>query len=160
MKGLSNQLARAGYEFLLRGIGCWRHRIVAAAAMGIMVIAGISGWRLAYPDMRKSAEVMLLYAGADDCAPCRVWQRGEGAAFQTSAEFSKITYREVKSQNLLDLLKDEYWPEDLRDYRDQLGRGAGAPLWFLVVDRSVVARGSGAGQWEAAILPRLKSLVR
>lgn len=102
---------------------------------------------------------MLLYVGADDCAPCRAWQREEGAAFKTSAEFAKITYREVKSSNVFDLLKDEYWPEDMRDYRERLSLGAGVPLWLVIADNEVVVQGFGASQWHSAVLPRIRALT-
>jgi hypothetical protein len=105
-------------------------------------------------------DVTLVYVGADDCPPCISWQRGAGASFRASPEFAQLTYREVKSPTLLDVLKDEYWPHDLRAYRDRLDRGAGVPLWLVVVDHEIVEHGFGAARWSEAILPRLKSLLR
>jgi len=105
-------------------------------------------------------QLMLLYVGADDCAPCRIWQRGAGAEFRASPDFPRVTYREVRSPSLLDVLKDDYWPDDLRRYRDRLGQGAGVPLWLVISDQEVVERGMGPNQWASAVLPRLKSLLR
>jgi hypothetical protein len=102
----------------------------------------------------------LIYVGAEDCAACRVWQRVDAATFRSSSEYSRITYREVKSSSTLDVLKDEHWPDDLRPYRDRLGRGAGVPLWLLVADGELVQQALGARQWKEAMLPKLKSLVR
>jgi len=104
--------------------------------------------------------VTVLYVGADDCAPCRAWQNSEGAAFRASPEFHRLTYREVKSPTLLDVLKDENWPDDLRRYRDRIDRAAGVPMWLVIADREIVSRGYGPTQWREAILPKVRSLLR
>lgn len=103
---------------------------------------------------------MLVYVGADDCAPCRAWQRDDGAMFRLSPEFARLTYREVKSPILFDILKDKYWPDDLRGYRDRLGRGAGVPMWLVISDREIVEQRFGATQWQAAVLPKIRALLR
>lgn len=105
-------------------------------------------------------DVTLVYVGADDCAPCRKWQREDGALLRTSAEFQRMTYREVKSPTLFSLLKDEYWPEDLRPLRNRLGPGAGAPLWLVVADGEVISRHFGAARWQSDVWPQIKSLLR
>lgn len=106
------------------------------------------------------SEVVLLYVGSQDCAPCRVWQDGEGAQFRTSPEYARLTYREVKSATVFEVLKDENWPEDMRPYRDRLGQGAAVPMWLVIADGEVVSREYGTGRWGAAVLPKLRSLVR
>jgi hypothetical protein len=105
-------------------------------------------------------DVLLLYVGADDCAPCRIWQSGDRERFRSSTIFAKIAYREVKSPNLFGLLKDENWPEDLRGYRQHLGPGTGVPLWLLIVRDQIVVQAFGASQWRSLMEPRLQSLVR
>ena len=112
------------------------------------------------PRAPNSRDLLLLYVGADDCAPCRTWQGGVGATFRSSLEFTRVSYREVKSPTLLDVLKDDHWPEDLREYRDQLGPASGVPLWLVIADRKIVERGFGASQWHGAVLPTLKFLLR
>ena len=87
-------------------------------------------------------------------------QSAEGKQFLGSAEIARLNYREVKSPRARDILKDEYWPEDLRDHRDRLGRGAAVPLWLVISGDEVVERGFGASQWHAAVLPRVKLLLR
>jgi hypothetical protein len=108
----------------------------------------------------QTPRVVLLYVGAEDCAPCRAWQGDAKAAFQASAEFPRLSYREVKSPTLFDILKDENWPEELRKYRDQLGDDAGVPLWLVIADDRVVQRGMGPAQWRAEVFPKIKSLLR
>ena len=107
----------------------------------------------------RDADVMLLYVGAEDCAPCRAWQNGEGAAFLASADFRRITYREVKSPHLDDLLKDENWPDEIRHYRDGLRRSDGVPLWLVMADHKIVEQRFGAAEWRASVLPRIRSLL-
>lgn len=103
---------------------------------------------------------MLLYVGAEDCAPCRAWQNGEGAAFLASADFPRITYREVKSRHLRDVLKDENWPEEIRSFRGSLRRSDGVPLWLVVSNNEIVEQRFGAAAWRANILPKIESLLR
>ena len=103
---------------------------------------------------------MLVYVGAENCAPCDIWQRGQGTAFRGSTEFRHMAYREVKSPSLLDVLKDENWPEDLRVYRQAISQGAGVPLWLVIADDQLVMQGFGLTQWQGAVLPKIKSLLR
>jgi hypothetical protein len=128
--------------------------VVAVAAIAVTVWAGHAGRHARGP------EVLLLYVGAEDCAPCRAWQSGEGAAFMASAEFSKITYREVKSPHLQDILKDANWPDEIRFYRDGMRRSDGVPLWLVVADHEIVEQRFGAAEWRASVLPRIRSLLR
>ena len=66
----------------------------------------------------------------------------------------------MKSPSLLDVLHDEYWPDDLRRYRDRLGRRAGVPLWLIIADQEVVDQALGVSQWHSAVVPKLKALLR
>jgi len=109
---------------------------------------------------RIRPKITLIYVGAADCAPCRSWERGAGAVFRASSEFSRISYREVESPSALDLLKDQYWPNDLRHFRDRLPRAAGVPLWLVLADNDLVEQQFGESQWNSAVLPALKALLQ
>lgn len=134
----------------------------AGAAVGFAgaIVAAAALWISdgSLPPARR--DVTLLYVGADDCAPCRAWQRADGPAFRSSPEFARVAYREVKSPSVLDLLKDEHWPDDLRRYRTRIGRAAGVPLWLVVADGEILAQGLGASQWRDSVLPKIRSLLR
>ena len=132
-----------------------------AVACGALLIAAfvaatVGNWTLAKP----VKNLTLVYVGADNCAPCEIWQRNQGAAFRDSPEFHRLAYREVKSPNLLDVLKDKNWPEELRGYRQAIGEGAGVPLWLVIADDQIVMQSSGLTQWQEMVLPKLKSLLR
>lgn len=113
-----------------------------------------------HPSPSTRADITLVYVGAEDCAPCRKWQREDGSAFLSSGEFARVAYREVKSPALFDLLKDEHWPLDLRRYRERLAPGAGVPLWLVLADGEIVDQRFGAVQWKSAVLPKLRTLLR
>ena len=132
---------------------------LAAAGFSALVAAGSHGFTLANLLAKKPERLMLVYVGADDCAPCRTWQRDQAPMLQSPA-FARLVYREVKSPSVLYLLKDEYWPEDLRSLRGRLDPGAGVPLWLVIADDAIVGRAHGASQWEATILPKLRALLR
>jgi len=139
-------------------------RLCSPNAIAMMLaaasFAGIAFLDDAVPPAVGRHQVMLLYVGADDCPPCRAWQAGAGAAFRASPEFAAVTYKEVKSPRLLDLLKDEYWPDEVRSFRNQLDRGTGAPVWFIVSENGTVERSAGVSQWQSTVLPRVRSLLR
>jgi hypothetical protein len=137
---------------------CLRGAIVAMLAGAS--VAGFAFRDDSAPPPAHARRVMLLYVGADDCPPCRAWQARARVTFQASPEFAAVSYREVKSPKVLDLLKDEYWPDELRIYRDQLDRGTGVPLWFIVSDNGTVDRSAGISQWQSTVLPKLRSLLR
>jgi hypothetical protein len=139
----------------------WKQAALAGAAMLVSgALASLSFVNSSETLPTSTGDIMLLYVGADDCAPCRAWQHGDGAAFRSSTEFARVIYREVKAKALFDVLKDEHWPDDLRSYRDRLERNAGVPLWLIVSDGRVVEQGFGASQWQLAVLPKLRSLLR
>jgi len=133
-----------------------RTRLGAGIALAIAAIAATEWAGLATNPAR---DVMLLYVGAEDCAPCRAWKSGEGAAFLASTDFSRMSYREVRSPHLRDVLKDEHWPEDLRSYRSALRRSDGVPLWLVVADHKIVEQHFGAEAWRDSVLPAIKSLL-
>lgn len=108
----------------------------------------------------RAADLTLIYVGAEDCAPCRVWQNNDGAAFRRSAEFARITYIEVKAAHLHDVLKDESWPEPIRGFRSRLKKSDGVPLWLVVSNEEVVEQRFGAAAWRADILPAIRSALR
>ena len=112
------------------------------------------------PFPARTADLLLIYVGAEDCAPCRAWQNGDGADFRKSAVFARINYREVRSPHLHDVLSDEHWPEEIRAYRSRLKRSDGVPLWLIVSGNDVVVQRFGAAAWNAGILPALRSHLR
>ncbi len=136
-----------------------RMAIVAIFAAALVTVGADSVPRPSLQTAHPN-EVTLLYVGADDCAPCRSWQRGAGLAFRASPEFSRVSFREVKSPTVLDLLADRFWPDDLRKYRSRLARDAGVPLWFVIADDEIVEQCFGESEWGSAVLPKLKSLLQ
>lgn len=137
----------------------WRLRFyVGALAVGAAVAAALLVAQ-AKPST-GAADLMLIYVGAEDCAPCRAWQKGDGVDFRRSIEFSRIRYREVKSPRLHELLSDAYWPEELRIYRSRLKPSDGVPLWLIVSGDAVVAQHVGAQGWRSSILPALRFHLR
>lgn len=121
----------------------------------VFVALTFTDWTSALP----VKNLTLVYVGADNCSPCNTWQRNQKKVFRISAEFHRITYREVKSATLFDVLNDNNWPEELRIYRQAIGRGAGVPLWLVIADDQIVLQSSGLTQWQEAVLPKIISLL-
>jgi len=125
-----------------------------------MVLAAmLAGTVLRSDTPRRDRDIMVLYVGAEDCAPCRVWQRSLGADFRASPEFARLSYREVKARTLFELLNDEVWPAELRIYRARIDRTMAVPMWLVLADGKVVTQSFGASQWEGTVLPTLRVLI-
>ena len=107
----------------------------------------------------RTDAVMVVYVGADDCAPCRKFYEEQWPAIRNSARLSSIAFREVRSPTFRDVLSDEYWTADLRPIRDTLPDEAGVPLWVVVSDGSVVKSVWGVSQWEAQVMPLLRRIA-
>ena len=139
-----------------------RARLAWLCLGGLAVVAAVVAAMLVLqlPAPTRAADITLIYVGAEDCAPCRAWQSGDGAAFRQSADFARIAYVEVKSPSLHDVLKDENWPMEIRGYRSLLKPSDGVPLWLIVSGNDVMVRRFGATAWHSAVLPTLKSYLR
>jgi hypothetical protein len=104
--------------------------------------------------------VTVIYVGASDCPPCRLWSRDYLPRFAASDEFSRLTFREVLAPKLFTLMDDAYWPQDLRRYRERLDGHSAVPLWFVVVEDQIALVGVGLRQWEHQVVPKVNSLLR
>jgi hypothetical protein len=145
---------------MLRRLSAGRASIIAGGVIfGIAVTLGIMTL-IRSPSVKLQKHVTLVYVGAENCAPCDIWQRTQKTAFHVSTEFRHLAYREVKSPSLFDVLKDENWPEDLRVYRKAISQEAGVPLWLVIADDQLVMQSFGLAQWQEAVLPKIKSLLR
>ena len=136
----------------------WMLAVAGTTALAATLLAAsspVGPW-----DSEQRGNVTVIYVSADDCAPCRAWRRDHWPKFRASPEFARLTYREVTSPKLFDLLQDDYWPQDLRGHRNTLDRTAGVPLWFVVRNDEVALKARGLRQWEEVALPRIRLLVR
>ena len=147
-------MSRRLWAMMLATVGA-----LAAAGFSVLVAAGPGGSPWTKLPEKTPQRPMLVYVGAEDCAPCRAWQRDHAPSLQSPA-FARLDYREVKSPSVLHLLNDEHWPADLRSLRSRLAPGDGVPLWLVIVDDAIVGRAHGASQWNETILPKLRALLR
>jgi len=136
------------------------HRVARRGAAMVIAVLAIIAWAAHAGRDGQHPDVTLLYVGAEDCAPCRAWRKGEGADFFASEEFARINYREVRSPRLEDVLNDQNWPQDIRGYRNSIRRSDGVPLWLVIYDHAVVEQQFGTTAWHDRILPTLRSYLR
>jgi hypothetical protein len=140
-----------------------RNRLIRAVALGaiILFVAAVIAAVARSDDKHQdsAAQVTVIYVGADDCAPCRIWRRDRLPTFTGSPEFKRLIYREVTSPKLFDLLNDEHWPDDLRRYRDTLDKTAGVPLWFIVADDKMALTARGLREWSDLAVPKIRSML-
>ena len=126
---------------------------MAACAVSVLVLSA-SGRQ----EQRVRPELTVIYVGAEDCPPCRLWRRDYFPQFERSSDFPRLSYREILSPRLFDLLDDKYWPDELRSYRDRLDQRSAVPLWFVVANGSIVMKAQGLREWTDTALPEIRSL--
>jgi hypothetical protein len=61
-----------------------------AGLVATVIAGGVVQWSGARP---HRYDLMLVYVGADDCAPCRLWQRDVVTSFRATPRFRHIVYR-------------------------------------------------------------------
>lgn len=117
----------------------------------------LADWRTSKAGSAPGADrgkLTVVYVGADDCAPCLRWRRERRPAFQSSSAFSRVEYREVIAASLMTALDDRFWPENLRNLRDVVGKdGGGVPHWILLRNGRVLASEGGESAWDRKIWP-------
>lgn len=138
---------------------------VAALPFPQCLVAGLAvlvGCGLLFADTpcRPTTEqgaLTVVYVGAEDCGPCRAWRRGERPSFVESREFSALRYREVIAPQLRDLLAEEQWPADLAGLRARVRQRPGAPQWFIMRGKEMVAWEAGASTWRTTLWPAIRA---
>lgn len=140
-----------------------KYRLARAFGLGAtaVLVAAVLAAGARYDPKHENtpANVTLIYVGADDCAPCRIWRRDRWPQFSASSDFKRLAYREVTSTKLFELLDDDHWPQDLRRYREYLDKSAGVPLWFIVADDKLALTARGLREWGELAVPKIRSLV-
>lgn len=125
---------------------------------GIVILFGCG---LLFADTRHQTAkprgaITVIYVGADDCGPCRIWRRDERPDFLGSGVFQNIKYREVIASRLYDLLTETQWPADLMFLREQVRARPGAPQWFIIQDGHVITWEAGLSAWRRVVWPMIQ----
>ena len=129
------------------------------ALVGLMIVglAADTGHRRA---SQSADSILVLYVGAEDCAPCRAWRRDDKPAFLASLDKSRVRYREVIAPKLPQVFEEHLWPHDLRSYRSAAERERGVPLWLLVRNDRIVEVAAGVSLWQSRVVPWIRQLHR
>jgi len=144
-----------------------RRMLIARAASTRVLpwLAVLLGGSLLLSDAPREAfgargPLTVVYVGAEDCGPCRIWRRDARPAFLDSGEFARLRYREVIAPRLRDLLAEEGWPAELAMVRARVRAQPGAPQWFVLRDGRLVTADAGLSAWRRAIWPAIRVAVR
>jgi len=126
---------------------------------GIAILFGCGGLLADAQRQATPSRGMLtvIYVGADDCGPCRIWRRDERPDFFGSSAFQKIKYREVIASRLYDLLAESQWPADLTFLREQVRTRPGAPQWFIIQDGHIITWEAGLSAWQRVVWPVIRA---
>lgn len=131
-----------------------------AAGVGLLAL-GIAGFATSWlaPDREKAGApsgVTLLYVGAEDCGPCRVWRREHKPGFLAGLNRARVTYREVIAARTAAAFDEASWPEDLHDERRLAMKVGGVPQWLVLREGRPVLAAGGLSQWQSRVLPLIR----
>jgi hypothetical protein len=103
---------------------------------------------------------LLLYVGAEDCAPCRAWREAQWDRVRRAHRAAPLRFLELRAERAADVLDDALWPSALRPHRAAIPPQAGLPLWMLAREDRVVLLVWGARRWDAELAPALRRIAR
>lgn len=113
--------------------------------------------------------VLVIYVSAWDCGYCKVWSNNVWPTFKESQEYKRIKWTKIDAPRIRSAYEDQYWPGDLRRYRDEAGVSAGLPRWIVVKDGLVVFNGKGSVKgggltqdypdWASEVLPAIQQAL-
>lgn len=119
-------------------------------------------WDEALPKNRFTltgdARITLVYFGAEDCHESAEWEQEQQPAFLASGDRDYVDFRIMKRKihNRGPTLND--FPDDLKWLYEDAEAGGVSPYFVVAVDRTVVLRTYGFGNWERKVTPLLKEL--
>ena len=139
----------------------WRTAFPIVSRHVLVGFVILFGCGLLFADARNQTAkpcgaITVIYVGADDCGPCRIWRRDERQDFLGSSVFQNIKYREVIASRLYDLLAEAQWPADLMFLREQVRARPGAPQWFIIQDGHIIAWEAGLSAWRRVVWPMIQ----
>lgn len=102
--------------------------------------------------VRKNSSIDLVYMGANDCQPCRLWKAFDLPKLRASNEFPHIRFTDVQKWIQDPIPGMENLPEHLRPMRDELvrviNRKGGSPMFALLVDGKGIKGGWGTKTYD------------
>jgi hypothetical protein len=104
------------------------------------------------------ARITLVYFGAEDCPESAEWEQEQQPVFLASRDRGYVDFRIMKRKihNRGPTLDD--FPDDLKWLYEDAEAGGVSPYFVVAVDRTVVLRTYGYGNWERKVTPLLKEL--
>jgi hypothetical protein len=115
------------------------------------------------------SRTLVIYVSAWDCTYCKYWSNNTWPSFKESQDFKQLTWRKIESPRIKAAYEDQYWPQDIRRYRDEAGVSVGLPRWIVVKDGRVVFNGKGSVKgggltqdypdWASEVLPAIQKAI-
>ncbi len=106
-----------------------------------------------------SGDLMVIYVGAHDCAPCRTFEAEDMPRWQASGLSSTVRFIRVVAPKTSQAFNPRYWPNEAKPYLGAFTAPI-VPSFMLVANGSVVATGGGLRNWRQLTLPKLEQLAR
>ena len=103
-------------------------------------------------EVAADSKLRLLYLSAEDCAPCRTYERREFPEWLRSEAAKHVEFRKLDFYTFRDTQTDRGWPRDLRWVREKTYVRKVTPRFVVLVDRQVVSNRTGRlGGWRRTV---------
>ena len=106
-----------------------------------------------------SGDLMVIYVGAGDCAPCRTFEAEDMPRWQASALSRTVRFVRVAAPKTSQAFNPRYWPKEAKPFIGVFTAPI-VPSFMLVANGRVVATGGGLRNWRQQTLPKLEQLAR
>jgi len=111
----------------------------------------------AIPQQKK--QIDFVYFGAADCPVCRAWEAKELPELKASPTFQRVRYTKV-TKLIQSPVPSAFWfPREIEHLQEPIAasvKGAGSPIFSLLVDGKVVTTWKGTGRNPAAIIAMIE----
>jgi hypothetical protein len=107
----------------------------------------------------KASEFMVIYVGADDCGPCRLFEAEDMPRWQASALSSSVHFVHAKARKSSQAFDARSWPKEARPFAGAFTAPV-VPSFMLVQNGRVVSVGAGVRSWRQQTLPLLQQMAQ
>ena len=108
---------------------------------------------------QQTKQIDFVYFGASDCPVCRAWEAKELLELKASPSFQRVRYTKV-TKLIASPVPSAFWfPREIEHLQEPISasiKGAGSPIFSLLVDGKVVTSWKGTGKNPKAIIAMIE----
>lgn len=134
-------------------------RSMLGLLLGTTAAAALSAPAPANAKATPHTEMMVIYVGAADCAPCKVFEAEDLPRWMASPLARSVRFVRTQAPRTTQAFQARYWPREARPYLSAF-RAPIVPSFMFVAGGNVIATGAGLNGWRQQTLPQVQQMVR